>query len=195
MILHANPRAAILKHLEIYLGAVAEGWTQNGDGVPLPFDVLRFDSAPSAGTVTFATVGLSQRPLLSLQTGKAIPQEFMMSCHENQKDLNIPAVLQQVGAQALRRGQALLRGELMGPRGPLFPRLQLTALYAAIPIYFPDSMHSMVDRNGAETVFVWLLPLYESEARLVAEKGWETFERQLADMDPDVTDLRRPAVL
>jgi hypothetical protein len=195
MTLHAKTQNAILKHLETYLGPVAVGWTRNADGVSMPFDVLRFDNAPNAGTVTFATVGLSQHTQRSQQTGKIIPQEFMMSCHDDQKDLSFPAVLQQVGAQASRQGRALLRGEVIGPRGQLFPGSQMTALYAAIPIYFPESMHSMIPSTGGETVFVWLLPLYESEAKLVAAKGWETFERRLAEMDPDVTDLGRPAVI
>jgi hypothetical protein len=160
----------------------------------MPFDVLQFDSAPNTGAVTFATVGLSSYPLQSAQSGRQIKQELLMTCLESQKELNIPAILQQVGAERRRRQQALLRGELIGPRGPLFPGRSLTALYAAIPIYFPDGMHSSVDSKGDETVFVWLLPLHESEAAMVAADGWEAFERKLADQDPDLNDLDRPQI-
>lgn len=193
-VMATSTQGAVLKHLETHLGTVAVGWTRNADGVPMPFDVLRFDRAPSPRTVSFVTVGLSDHPLRSPRSGREIRHEFIMTCRDTQKDINIPALLQQVGAETSRKGRAPLRGDVIGPRGPLFVGRQMTALYVAIPIYFPDSMHSMVSAGGAETIFIWLVPVYDSEATLIATKGWETFERQLAALDPDVTDLDRPAI-
>jgi hypothetical protein len=118
-----------------------------------------------------------------------------MTTLESQASTNVPSVLQQVGAELSRERRALLRGDVLGPRGPIFPKRELTALYGAIPVYFPESMQSVVVRMGEETVFVWLVPLHSNEAAAIVRKGWREFEERLAEVDPDLNDLDRPSVV
>ena len=39
--------------------------------------------------------------------------------------------------------------------------------------------------------FLWLIPVYESEAAFVEEEGWEAFEQLMWDVDADPTDFQR----
>jgi hypothetical protein len=170
------------------------GWSRNADGVRMPFQVVQFDGAPAARAVTFATLGISSHLLESEKTGREIRQEYLMTCLTGQRDWNIPAVLQQFGAENTRRRRAVLRGEVFGPRGPLFPQSQMTALYAAIPVYFSDELHSVIIGVDKEVVLVWLVPLHTSEAELVRRVGWRSFEERLAETEVDLCDLSRPAI-
>jgi hypothetical protein len=81
------------------------------------------------------------------------------------------ALLHQVAAETVSRGRAYLRGEVIGPRNPLFTGTELTALYVAIPVYFPDEFNSA---DGV--VFAWLVPITTKEAVFVSVEGWKKFE-------------------
>ena len=76
-------------------------------------------------------------------------------------------MLQQIADEFIQTGCAPLRGQVFGPRGPLIPGSELAALYAAIPVYFPDDFAA---HQSAEwtTVFVWLVPISASEAKCVS---------------------------
>jgi hypothetical protein len=67
----------------------------------------------------------------------------------------------------------------------------MTGLYASIPIYFPESLHSVTIAVGQEVAMVWLLPVHPSEIDLVKKRGWRAFEDLLAAKDPDLRDLTR----
>ena len=194
MTVDVSAERVVLERFEAELGQLAVGWSRNADGVQMPFQILRFDNAPSRGAATFATLGISSQLLQSEKSGREIRQEYLMTCLEEQRDWNIPAVLQQIGSESTRRRRAILRGEVLGPRGPLFPGSDVTALYAAIPVYFSDALHSVTVGVGKEVVLVWLLPLHTSEAAWIRRVGWRGFEERLAETHLDLCDLRRPAV-
>ena len=165
------------------------------DGEPLPFDVLWFEEAPNSGVITFATVGLSEHLLHYWTTGREIRQELLMTCHTTQREANIPGLLELIGKEVSLEKHGLLAGEVIGPRGPLFPGRQMTALYAAGAVYFPETMQSLVSSTGQETVFVWLIPIHSSEAASIAADGWSAFEEKLVAMDPDLQDLDRDPIV
>jgi hypothetical protein len=50
---------------------------------------------------------------------------------------NAAGILFQVAAALIASGRALLRGEVIGPRGPLFGSGPMIALYAIAPGYLP----------------------------------------------------------
>jgi hypothetical protein len=111
-----------------------------------------------------------------------------MILHERLAEGPVPSLLQQVGLEVLSSGEAVLRGDVIGPRGPLFAMSNMEALYAAVPVYLPDSFAQVED-----VVLIWLVPISRSEAKFVAERGWPAFEERLSDVDPNLTDVdRRP---
>jgi hypothetical protein len=129
----------LIEHLERHLGEMEGGWSKDGSGNLLPFQVAMFPGGPGPGTSTYCTIGLSNHALVSPRSGKAIKHEIVLAARKAFGYKNIPALLQQVAGEALARRCPYLRGDLVGPRGPLFPGSRLEALYIACPAYFPDS--------------------------------------------------------
>src|ERR1700712_759994 len=123
----------LLEHYEAALGESDGAWSESADGERLLFKVLRFTNAPMPGAVTFATLGLSDMRL-ALPGGRDMRQELVFSCYETFGDASVPALLHAVGAELLREGRALPRGEGLGPAGPLLPGTSLTALYVSVPV-------------------------------------------------------------
>jgi hypothetical protein len=104
---------------------------------------------------------------------------------------NLGPLLQQVAVEAVTRGRAYLRGEVIGPRGPLFKDSTVTALYVAIPVYFPDEFSGVDDPDLGTVIFAWLVPITDQEAEFVNRLGWKEFEAKLVKVDPDLLDFRR----
>jgi Suppressor of fused protein (SUFU) len=180
----------LVRHIEERLGPVQEGWRRDAEGKNVPFLVARLGGTKELPPGSyFSTLGLSDFPLRSRRSEKQIRMELLMTS----KDAGgfIPGVLQQVGRQLIESGSALLRGDVIGPRDPLAEGSELTALYAAIPVYFPPGMDGFESERTGEGVFVWLVPISTSEAEYIRTNGWSAFEDRLEEQDPDLADLRR----
>jgi hypothetical protein len=100
------------------------------------------------------------------------------------KDGPVPGLLQEVAAAVLESGSALLRGDVLGPKGPLFAMSSMEALHAAIPVYLPDEFASCETEDGAQVVIVWLVPISRTEAEYIHLHGWDAFEERLVEVDP-----------
>jgi hypothetical protein len=178
--------AGLVEHLESFLGEIEVGWSKDADGFELPFQVVRFTPGALSGCVVFSTLGLSVTSLPSRRSGERIRHEFIMIVPERLREGPVPGLLQQVGLDVLASGSAVLRGDVLGPRGPLFEMSMMEALYAAIPVYLPDEFGQFRD-----VVIAWLVPVARSEADYVAVHGWGAFEERLIDVDPDLTAIDR----
>jgi hypothetical protein len=164
----------------------------NGDR--LPFQIVRFAGVPVEGATTFTTLGLSRVPLQDLD-GRSFHQELIFGCHKRFESWNIPALLQQLGHQALSAGRVFLRGESVGPRGPLFPSSSLEGIYFALPVYWPDDLSVFKPGADGAIQMSWALPVFPSELDLVRRHGCSQFEDVLSAEDPDLLDLTRGAVV
>lgn len=177
-------------HLESFCGPIVEGWSTRSDGKKMPYTVARFERGPAEGSVTFATLGLNFYPLKSATSVKIVRQKLVMLARKDAISGNLPALLHQVAAEAVSRGRAHLRGEIIGPRNPVFAGTELTTLYVAIPVYFPDEFNSV---NGV--VFAWLVPITTKEAAFVSVEGWRKLEDILVRDNPDLLDFHRPSAV
>jgi hypothetical protein len=178
--------AGLIDHLESYLGEIEVGRSKDADGRKLPFQVVRFSPDAFPGYVVFSTLGWSSTALASRRSGARIRHEFMTMVSERLREGPVPGLLQQVGLEALASKSALLRGNVVGPRGPLFAMSEMEARHAVIPVYLPDEFGQWDD-----VVIVWLVPISRSEAEFVSSRGWPLFEERLVDVDPDLTDVDR----
>lgn len=180
----------LIEHLEKYLGRIDAGWSEDDSGTSQPFQVARFAGGMILDAVSFSTVGLSKYPLSSRRTGRGIRHELVMCVKDVLRDGPVPGLLQQAGNESLASGRPYLRGDVIGPRGGLFPRSELTALYVALPVYFPDDF-AVAFENEAEIAIAWLVPISTGEADFVASHGWQAFEDLLTREDPDLLDVYR----
>ena len=179
------------QHLEKFLGPIQGGWSHDADGRKMPFAVVDFAGGPRPGTATFSTLGLSKIPLHAQMEGMHVYQELVIVVPGSLRVGPVPGILQQIGQEAIAKGQALPRGTVIGPRGPLFSKApRMEAFYAATPVCFPDqfAMYREQDRN---VVMVWLIPISAAEAEFVRARGWSQFEDELTRANPDLIDVER----
>jgi len=178
-------------HLERFLGIIRGGWTKDADGRKMSFSVAEFANGPRPNTATFSTLGLSKMPLHAETALTHVYQELVIVVPDSLRVGPVPGILQQIGQEAIRSGRAVLRGDVIGPRGPLFSaNSQMEAFYAANPLCFPDEFATYREGDH-DLVLVWLMPISRKEAEFIRAHGWSRFEDELMQADLDLTDLRR----
>lgn len=180
----------LVEHLERYLGTISGGWSKDADGNPQHAQVLKFDDAPLDGVAAYSTLGLS-RHALALPGKASIRMEFLMMVRRGHFERYVPSIMQQLVEEVIHEGRAPLRGEVIGPRGPLDPDTRLEAFLVYSPYYQPDGFAACEDANGP-IIMAGLVPLFPEEASFARTHGWEALESLLVQHDPDVDDWRRP---
>jgi len=159
----------------------------------MPFQIVRFSGGSDADSVGYATLGLSRYALSSPASGRTFRQELLMLAPESLVADRVVSLLLQVGSMALASQRPLLRGNVIGPADSIVPASDLRALYVTMPVYFPDEFATFADRDG-DIVVAWLVPIATGEADFIAARGWDVFEDQLAEQDPDLVDFHRPGM-
>jgi len=185
----------VYEHLERYAGQITAGWKTDADGHDVPIQVVLTESGPYSGTVTYSTLGLSHFPLKLAESGNIVRLELLMIFPNDKVPGNAPGVLQQVGLSALARGQAYAPGDVIGPYGRMFDGSDVTALYVTGPIYFPEEFASVEAPGIGQVYFAWLVPIFDDEAKYIANNGSSEFEDLMERENPDVTDLKRDSVI
>lgn len=186
-------RFVVPGHLEKQLGPITKSWKFVGSDEHGDLQVVRFEDQPVERSVTFTTLGLSDR-ILRADDGRELREELVFSCWLRFEHLDIPSVLNHVVDHYCNDHRALLKGQVLGPGGPLFAGSQLEAIYCYSPVYFPDSF-ARVEGVEPPVQFVWLVPITDSEAHFVRDRGWDAFEDLLVSRDPDVLNLERAGFL
>lgn len=182
----------LIQHLERYLGRIQRGWAMPLEHGKPHFQVVHF-VGPVLDANCVVTVGLSNYLLHSPTAGRPIRSELVMVL-PRQFD-RAAALLKQVGDELVQSGHVLLRGDVVGPRGPLFADCDKTALYATAPTFTEDSFAVCEIEGVGPIVLIWLVPIATSEAQLAASGGWRLFEDLLEAQSADVVDIDRNAVV
>lgn len=185
-------RTAFIDHIEKYLGAIQHGWKTSPDGEPMKFQVIECLGGELAQARVFSTLGLSDFPLRSAASDKLIRHELLIAVPDSFEHRNIPAVLQQLASDVLKRESAYLRGEVVERNNPIFSGKPFHAFYAAIPIILPEKFGTFLFGGGDQAVFVWMVPITKLEASYVRSKGWSKFEALMEGHKADLVDLDRP---
>lgn len=183
-------RSRVRDHITSTLGPISKEWEESTEGTLLPFSIVRIDGCPMPGAFSLVTVGLSERELV-FPSGASARQELLLSCYDRYAPLNVQGLIGLVALECAGRNQALARGEVLGPSGPVLDKLRMEALYASLPAYAPDAF-ATCSATSPRTHFMWLVPITRVEAELVTRKGWKSFEELVVKQDPDLLDLERP---
>ena len=186
--------ASLIDHVEAFLGRIAAGWTKDIDGRAVEFQVVSHESDRFRGLLVLSTLGLSNIPLKSETTGKAIRHELVLLVRDVPGARGLVGVLQQIGRGAIGSQSALLRGDFIAPRSPLIAGSPLEGFYVSLPVFLPDAF-AVHDPGGENIVFAWLVPISRSEAQFVSENRGGPFEDLLVERDPDLFDLERESLL
>ncbi|MCT9004038.1 suppressor of fused domain protein [Streptomyces rhizosphaerihabitans] len=145
------------------------------------------------GVQAFATIGLSRTPLWQPTTDSHFHLELLTCEYANRTEGygHFPDVLEYVAGQLVASGEAILRGDVVPLPAPL-PGGTMTALCAALPVYFDADFSSVTVENGSAVAVVWLIPITASETAFIRNEGWDAFEDALSRQDPDLLDSNRP---
>ncbi len=179
----------LITHLEHFLGPISGGWSRSLLGAT--FQVALFESLPIARCSACTTLGMSQQPLAGGARGRAIHQELMMMLRPGKSIERLPALLAEVANEALASGKAILRGEVLGPRDPIWNGSRLVALYATSPVYLPKEFAVCELADEVQCVLVWLVPITLEEVEYVKVHGWLAFEAVLENTNPDLLVVDR----
>lgn len=182
----------LIEHLEARLGLVTGGWSKDADGRPWPFRVAAFAGGALPGVRSFSTIGLSKDDLVSPRSGRKLRLELLAGERGGPGTDFLPGLVGQVAEEVVTSGRAVLRGDVIGPRGPLVPGSRMEAWYAASPVYYDDDFAGVDLDDGHRAAIVWLAPISRCEAEFVSTNGWRAFEDELIKDDPDLLDLHRP---
>lgn len=179
----------LVEHFERFLGPITSG-SVDPDGHKMHVQILKFHSCPLEDVAAYSTLGLSRHRLISPSSGQPIRLELLMMVRRGDFEKFVPSLLQQLAEESIHEGRAVLRGDVIGPRGVLDPNTSLEAMYVCAPVYQPDEFFTCEEPDGP--IFIaWLIPLFADEATFALTHGWEALERLLVEHDPDLTDWQR----
>lgn len=188
----ADDAKDLVEHFERTLGPIEYGWSVDPDGAKMPFQIVRFTRGSAPESVSYSTLGLSRKALPSPNSQQLIRHELLMLAPESLAPDHIASILHQVGEMVIKRGRALLRGDVIGPAGALVFGATVTALYVTSPSYFPEDFAVFDAGEHGAVVIAWLVPITDCEADYASNHGWDAFEDKLVEQDPDVVDFHRP---
>ncbi|MEU5260412.1 suppressor of fused domain protein [Amycolatopsis sp. NPDC021455] len=181
----------LIEHLEARLGLITGGWSKDEEGRPREFRVAAFAEGVIPGARSFSTIGLSRHDLVSPRSGRKLRLELVAGERGGPGAEYLPGLVGQVADELLASHRALLRGDVVGPRGPLVPGSRMEAWYAAAPVYYDDGFAGVDLDDGNRAAIVWLVPISRREAEFVSANGRREFENELIKHDPDLLNLHR----
>lgn len=193
-----EPNHPFIDHLELCFGKIARGWTvwENKDFNNAPkINVVECRGGFVQGVTVISTLGLGHFRLKSLASEKEIRQELFVMMKDGQFNDRLPAILGQVVEQLVHARKALLRGESIRKPGFLSEEGHFVALYATLPVYYPQELWTFHDIDREDVVLCSLLPIKEKEWQYLRENGWSKFEGLLEQARFDLFDLTRPCLV
>lgn len=180
----------IAEHLELHLGQMERGWSSSSiTGI----QVCLFRDQPTQGVVTLATLGLSDK-VLSMNERRTVRQELLIAIHSDKEPEEFARLLLHVAERLHRDGRTLLRGDIISFESTVTADCSANALYASIPVVFPDGLATLKD-TAPQTVVVWLFPLLPPEVTLIRATNWSEFEDRLEDAEPDLFNVCRDSIV
>lgn len=155
--------------------------------------VAAFADTPDAGLHTFLTVGVSGHVLSQRVSDRPLRVELLVCVDKKYATLPWQEVLLAVAKGLIESHVPPMRGEVLGPAGPLFPEASwshATALLCSEPAFYPVEFSEVIC-DGTTIVFVELIPITSSEADWIRERGWSAFFDRVNRGEVDICDLAR----
>jgi len=179
------------EHIATFLGRGEDAWSLETDSHSL--QVVKTSNQPAPGVASYATLGMSDI-VLTMPGYRSVRQELVFAAYERFAAPDVASFLLTFGTSVLSLGEALLRGDMIGPQNPLIPGVEANSVYCTAPVPFDERL-ATYDGSAPLTVFVWALPITGDEAEFVMRNGWSRFEELLESREPDLWDLNRPSIV
>lgn len=184
-------RVSFKSHLTRFLGPIDRSIGAEVTGSS--FGILRAGGAGFRECVSYSTDGLrhSQLTASAGTTGTTVRLELFMLGRFALGPEILPSLLVWAGEQLLRFGNAPPVGAVLPVGDEIWPGSLKTHIGFLTPVYLPESFR-LYRSPSSDCFMVWVVPLCESEARVVKAHGWAALEGIFLAEDPDLLDPLRP---
>lgn len=182
----------LITHIEQYLGEISQGWRLDEstcDGV----QVVAFEDRLFDGIDIYTTQGLSNNTL-SLTETKDVKIEYIAIMKSEYGVKNILELMHWMCSSTLLSRKAVSRGDAFEAPKALKSIVNFDAVYFTLPNILDPRFYDFAD-SSPNTVFVWAIPIYQSELEYIRKHGWEAFEDTLEEEDPSLWDDQRNPVV
>lgn len=179
-------------HIERSFGRIQNGWKL--DNVLKNVQVVKTCPENIDDSEAYVTLGLSNFSYPLIGKENYVRVELFILLLKDMKVSYVPSIIEDVIGEMNKRGRAFLRGEVIGPKGKLFDGSEVTALYVAPPMCLDDAANGFII-DQEEVLFMWLVPITDSESGYIKKYGWEAFEDKLELEEVDVIDVFRKSVV
>ncbi len=182
-------RTGLVAHLERHLGRIVGGWGGGQEGAAKSLQVVSFEGDASFYGTPLSTLGLSHHLLTREGGSRGYRLELVTLCEPGVDVGRMTALMDEVASELLAAHRVLLRGDVVGPRGPLVEGSTVSGLYCTVPVFLAPGA-----RQFADVAIVWLIPVTSAECSYIAARGWSAFEEALDVSGFVSTDLFRQSV-
>lgn len=174
----------VIKHLETHIGKIEKGYIDQERQNRI--SVSTFSDQPFNDLKTYSTLGLNRYNL-----GYKSFFELLFVCHKSYNAEKTSSFLSHFADYLINNRYYLLRGDVIPLPRKIIDSSDMDCLYISLPFYF-DTDIQVLHTEDRNIVFPLLIPIYSSEAKIIEQKGWDSFEDFLSKIEADnLWDLNR----
>jgi hypothetical protein len=179
-----NLKTEVDGHLRLALGTPVRSTSARASGRRAPFRADTYADQPAEAAFTIVTVGLCE----------TLRQELLVCAWNLWRSDAFYSTLFTVADELAATNHAVAPGMALELPAPIVPGSKMAHLFIYQPVYHLKELQP-IDTSSGPIPILWLIPITESEARLIDDSGWEAFDTLLLDRDPDLLDLQRDSIV
>lgn len=172
----------VAEHLEQYIGKIAKGVEIENRRYNLTISL--YNNIPFEGIRTYTTLGLN-RYLIDYYF------EFIFVCMSKFDENEIASFLNSFAEYLIDCKKGIKQGDIETFNFTMTSETEMNSLYFTLPFYFDDDLQEL-KLEDRYIIFPLIIPIYDEEAHLIRDKGWNSFEEFLEENEIDnLWDLNR----
>ncbi len=172
----------IVKHLENYIGEISNAI--NITDKKYNITISLYENIPFEGVRTYSTLGMNKYYI-------GYYFEFIFVCGNMFNKNEIASFLTSFSEYLIEENKSVRHGDVISFDFTLTSDTKMNSLYFTLPFYFDQNLQQL-DLKERSVIFPLIIPVYDQEAELIKEKGWNAFEEFLEANEIDnLWDLKR----
>lgn len=172
----------IVKHLEKYIGEISNAINITDKRYEVTISL--YENIPFEEIRTYSTLGLNRYFV-------GYYFEFILVCESKFSKDEIASFLTSFSEYVIEQNINVQRGDVISFDFTMTSETKMDSLYFTLPFYFDENLQQL-ELEERSVIFPLIIPVYNEEAQLIREKGWNVFEEFLEENEIDnLWDLNR----
>lgn len=172
----------IVEHIENYIGEISSAINIRDKKYNVTISL--HEQTPFDAVRTYSTLGLNRYFI-------GYYFEFIFVCGNNFSKSEIASFLTSFCEFLIDQNKSIRQGDTISFDFTITSETKMNTLYFTLPFYFDEDLQQL-DLEDRSVVFPLIIPIYNEEAQLIKEKGWNKFEEFLEKNEIDnLWDLQR----